>query len=757
MSKQLRISEQGKYLLQESIIILTASLLILIIGYTHSIIDLKIITFAAALWTILGVFWLIAGTSSQIPLKIPILVWVMVYAITVLMSIDPRRSMGQMLIMSTSIFLFLLVYDLVNRGWSAKLFVRALMVVSTFITFVGLLDAVNWYMQWINIHPGNLLPSITYRPAIANVIAPFNYLSAILGINYVYTSKRRINNCFFCFLVLSSLLMLFITSSRGGWLAALAGLTVLFFLIIHKEKKYFADKWNRLKKNRALLTGLFFVSGLLILGLGIILYKQAIHPTHGSIFNSRKIFWKIALKTFLENPLFGQGPFTYGSAFIAGTSTPPDKVWVHAHNSLINLLAEMGLLGVSSFFYLIISFIRIFLKNFNNATNKPFEIVFPAFAFLIAFVVHCMFDSLHMEPAILWTLMILLGSSLGSLSKDQTKKTNNKISRPWWVVLPITIAWIGIWMVSPFQKGVELANQNQWQAAREQLSIAVKMDPASSIAHQQLGLVNSVLASQGDLGALNNAINELNQAIENEPSWSLNYANLASLYAENDQLAEAQISAQKSVALAPQVGLYQLNLGMIAESNLDIPVAREAYQMVLKMDPEWADSDFWTLSSLRQEVLSDWLSRNPITSKRKIAELEAQLQANLQSTWAYNQLAQAYLEEGNPDKAEKLLSDASLAYAGQPSESIETNWLKAEVLAAKGDYQQAIFVGEQAMWSFQSYGVYGPGSFGFLYYAPRMFRSPAIAMEIVPQMVDVPVPKKWMERQNRLQYWKTKS
>ncbi len=179
--------------------------------------------------------------------------------------------------------------------------------------------------------------------------------------------------------------------------------------------------------------------------------------------------------------------------------------------------------------------------------------------------------------------------------------------------------------------------------------------------------------------------------------------------------------------------------------------------MVLQMEPDWADADYWTFSSLRQEVLKDWQSQNPVASMRTIAELEVQLQANLQSTWAYNQLAQAYLEQGNPDRAEGLLSDATLAYAGRPGELIETTWLKAEVFAARGDYQKAITIGEQAIQNFLSYGVYGPGSFGFLYYAPRMFRLPAIAMEIVPQMVDVPVPEKWMERQNRLQYWKTKS
>ena len=757
MLTKFRFSPKGIYLLQEAIVFLVISMLLLVIGFTHSIIQYRILIIAVSLWTLLGVFWLIVGNSARVPFKIPVMIWITCYLISSIGSIDPRRSFGQMLIMTTSLFIFYFVYDLVNKGWSENLFVKGLIFASSFITISGLVNALLWYQNWLTANPGVFFPTINYRPLTTNLMATFLYLSAILCCTYFFYTKSKINRFILVVNSIAALFMLYLTSSRGGWLAAAAGFGVLFFLLIWQNKINIKQIWGILKKRPIILGGLIIVGILISAILAYFLYQKALHPTHGGLLSSRKTLWEPAIETFIKNPIFGQGPFTYGSSFIRSNSTPPSMIYVHAHSIPMNTLAEMGIFGILALGFLVFSYIKKLISLLKSSLQAIPPIVIGTIAYATSFLVHNFFDSLALEPSLLWPATILLGATMGSLSKNQAMESKSNPTRSWWIVIPITIAWIGIWMVTPYHKGVELGNQNQWQAAREQFSIAVKRDPASTIAHQQLGLVNSVLASQGDSEALLNAINELNQTVKQEPSWALNYANLASLYAENDQLAEAQISAQKSVQLAPQVGLYQLNLGVIAEQNQDLPVASQAYQMVLQMEPEWADTNFWTFSPLWQEVLKDWQSQNPVASKQTIAELEAQLQANLQSTWAYNQLAQAYLEQGNPDRAEELLSDASLAYAGKPSKSIETTWLKAEVFAARGDYQQAIMIGEQAIQSFQSYGVYGPGSFGFLYYAPRMFRSPAIAMEIVPQMVDVPMPEKWMERQNRLQYWKTKS
>ena len=232
----LKFTQKGTYLLKETIVILVISLLLLVIGYTHALIDLKILIIAASLWTIIALSWFFAGQHSPTPLKIPILIWVAVYTLTVIFSIDPRRSAGQMLIMSTSLFLFLLVYDLVSRGWSSRMFINGLLFAGSIITLAGLVNAAIWYRHWLIINPGDWLPSITYRPATANVLAPFNYLVVLIGITSIYFSKNRIYKLLIALLVLAAFLMLFLTSSRGGWLGAAAGLFTLGILIFIARK-----------------------------------------------------------------------------------------------------------------------------------------------------------------------------------------------------------------------------------------------------------------------------------------------------------------------------------------------------------------------------------------------------------------------------------------------------------------------------------------------------------------------------------------
>lgn len=40
-------------------------------------------------------------------------------------------------------------------------------------------------------------------------------------------------------------------------------------------------------------------------------------------------------------------------------------------------------------------------------------------------------------------------------------------------------------------------------------------------------------------------------------------------------------------------------------------------------------------------------------------------------------------------------------------------------------------------------GLYGPGSLGLLFYAPLMFRRPAIALELTPQLARIELPDAW--------------
>ncbi len=743
-------------MIQGTLIISIIWLLTLIIGYTHAIIDLQIILFAAGLWTVLGLFWILFGQKVQTPFKLPFIVWICAYILTVVFSIDPRRSAGQMLIMSTSIFLFLLVYDLVYRGWPAKFFIYGLMLASLIITFAGLFEFANWYRNWLHINPGDWLPGITFRPAAANVLAPFNYFSGIFSLYYLYKNRKKLHKIAFLLIFLLSNAMLFITSSRGGWLGAAAGYGLILLLIGVREKSRIQKVWNQLKAKPILLSSGIIILAAILLGAGFILYKQAIHPTHGSILNSRKLFWQIALKTFFEKPIFGQGQFTYGTAFLKSTSVPPDLIWVHAHNSYLNLLAEMGISGLIAFLFLTISILRAFIAKLKICFHHNDVIMFPAAAFLSAFAIHTFFDSLHMEPALIWTLVILLAAVLAT--PKEAPLTEIKMVR-WqnlWVMLPLLASWYFIWIIYPFHQGVSLANQNQWEQAKDNFEMAILRDPGSALAHQQLALADSVLVSQGNSENLSEAIIELKKTIAIEPGWALNYANLSALLAAAGDFKEAQSTVELAVDLAPRVAMYHIALGRYAEDNQDFNTAENSFLTAMDLEPSWYGGDFWSESTFRQDIQKKWLDNNPAKARITFADAKANLENNPQSTWAYNQLASAYIVEGDLEKAKSLLENASLAYSGHVAESIETTWLQAELLAAQGNIEGASVLGEKAINNYQAYGIYGPGSFGLLYYAPRMFRMPAMALEIVPQMIKPLTPQIWVEREKQLQYWQEK-
>jgi tetratricopeptide (TPR) repeat protein len=351
---------------------------------------------------------------------------------------------------------------------------------------------------------------------------------------------------------------------------------------------------------------------------------------------------------------------------------------------------------------------------------------------------------------LIWPLAILTGVAIA----NTTKEVEDQIShRPWWVLLLVGFAWFGIWTITPYYQAVELANSNQWQPAYEKFQQAVERDPWNGLAHQQLALSAAVLAQQGQQEMLDIATTALQTTIQHEPSWALNHANLAVLYLANNQPDQAVLEAQNAVKLAPRAPLYALNMGTILEQTGDTDQAQSAYLQALDLNPTWATASFWQESSLRANMLDSWLQDHPASPARTLEESQKILANNPHVSWAYNQLAKVQLEQNDLEAARQTLENAGMAYVNSTSDSIETQWLWAEYYSKTGDFTKAVEIGTYAIKHYNSFGVFGPGSFGVLQYAPRMFRMNAMALEIVPQMVDIPIPAIWLERSEFLNTW----
>ncbi len=91
-----------------------------------------------------------------------------------------------------------------------------------------------------------------------------------------------------------------------------------------------------------------------------------------------------------------------------------------------------------------------------------------------------------------------------------------------------------------------------------------------------------------------------------------------------------------------------------------------------------------------------------------------------------------YINQGDWLEAEKTINIGKFAYAGRFTENIENLQLMAEI-AKHNNNPQAAKLFEKSASIAEMPGIMGPGSFGVNYYAPRLFKRNAIAVELIGQ------------------------
>lgn len=736
-----------QYLLQETALILILVFMVLFSGTYNRLVDINLLMASAVLLSLIAVLWLIMGQGSQTPLAWPILVWVILYIPSIVTSIDPRRSAGQMILMSILIFVFILASDLAARGCPSELIVKCILLSGTVIIALGWAEYLPWLQKLWQAYPGL---DLAYRLPTENLGAMFYNLFALLAIARLLQTKNWFVRILLGVYILACLWLLFLTSSRAGWLGTAGGLSCLLAIYILKGNINWKPVWQKFRGRPIVLTGIIMIVVAVAVVMGYFLYKETLHPTHGPILTARTDFWAPAWQSFLQSPIFGKGAFTYANAYNASHSVPPNVVFISAQGTLLNILDERGITGLLSAAWLSIALVIALWRKLSAVKGLSFSVVAGVLAAITALVFQSIFDGFFTAPLGIWLLAIAAGASLGNPS---TGRRPFLFRRPYWVLLILAGVWLDLWAINPLYQGVIQADSGQWSTAAQTFQESIQRDPGSVIAYQQLGLSESVLAQNGDKAALDRAVSALLTTIKMEPTWAMNYVNLGALYLKQGDLQSAQDTFEKSVSAAPSCSLCYLNLGIVAEMRNLLPTAQQAYVQVFSLQPDWINAYFWRSTDFRKTVQSNWLKEHPRAPDPTLAELQAQKAAkSAYSVW-YAQQAEDYITAGNMLQAEKLLKVADLAYSDSPEDFSEVRWVEAELAASQGKFKDAVNLGQEALNSYQMQGSRGPGSFGQLFYGPYMFRRPSMAMELAPQVQTITTPDLWGDRMSQLINW----
>lgn len=229
---------------------------------------------------------------------------------------------------------------------------------------------------------------LEYPNALALLIGPiFIFLLSLLVKNV-----NLINRKLLIIATIFSGLALFLTFSRGAWLAVLSTTAILF------SKKY---SWK-----------LIVPASVVIVAMLLLLPKindRIFSPGEDSA-HSRLELYKVAAVKIFQNPILGNG--LYGFRTTLAQTNYQGEILNYPHNIILNFWLELGMIGVLSFFAIILFCLRQYKTN-------PTDLNTAAAMFLLVIFLHGLVDVPYFKNdlSILFWFMI----SIFYISKNEAQ------------------------------------------------------------------------------------------------------------------------------------------------------------------------------------------------------------------------------------------------------------------------------------------------------------------------------------------------
>lgn len=337
--------------------------------------------YSVSLLTLL-IFWIIYKGLPFIKLKslkFPLILFSFALILSALLSRHNVNSFDELCKYAGGLTLFVIAASFTNktRGRLTAVITLAALIISILAIYqyaFGFKSLVT-YITKQKITDTFVLDCVEQKRVFFPFVTPNllgGYIAMIIPLSLSYKYK--------ILFILPLAVALMLTKSVGALLAIYLSLTVYF---------YAAGKFK--KKEILLLLGVLFIMGL-IYALRTTVQKEHMQPLFSTL--ARMNYWEGALRIIKKSPIIGVG--------LGNFNLPQSR---YAHNSYLQIWAEMGILGIISFLWLIVSILKISFKNLRNSPDRAKIAAFIASS--VAFLIHNFveFSFFLPEVAILWWLI----------------------------------------------------------------------------------------------------------------------------------------------------------------------------------------------------------------------------------------------------------------------------------------------------------------------------------------------------------------
>jgi O-antigen ligase len=192
-----------------------------------------------------------------------------------------------------------------------------------------------------------------------------------------------------------------VTFARAGWISFLAALVVAWAVYLLK--------WGETH----ILPGTVLALLLLLIPAPWIIRAVAMRlDAPKGLITIRFEQYKVGLDIWLSHPLLGVGAGNYLKTTEVYPYHSEDVLESPVHNMFLFLAAEVGLLGVVSFYAIIFAALRRLWRVIRAHQDPDCRVALAAFAGLIAYVLGGLSDPLFREPVVYLTFWFTVGLSV---------------------------------------------------------------------------------------------------------------------------------------------------------------------------------------------------------------------------------------------------------------------------------------------------------------------------------------------------------
>jgi putative inorganic carbon (hco3(-)) transporter len=280
-------------------------------------------------------FW--KNLIPNTPLNKPLVFFLAAAVLSVIFSLDPYLS--QRIFFERYILYAIFFWVCYSAIGYSK---RNIFFIVLFLLISGIVIGLGGVKDYIVLRPNRLYTVFNHDLAISDymiILLPFSIV--LLSSNVKGVLKYL---SLFCVLLLPPVFVL--NASRGVWVSVVLFLLVFFLL----------------RRKLLILIFTLFVLSMFFMPNNILVRAR-------SIFNSESLSDRphlaySAIKIFSEHPLFGAGQGMYGVLFQPqpGYENAPGYQHFHAHNTFLEIAAEMGIVGLAAF----LSILYVCMRKFIN-------------------------------------------------------------------------------------------------------------------------------------------------------------------------------------------------------------------------------------------------------------------------------------------------------------------------------------------------------------------------------------------------------